>query len=280
MREARTLNKKFLPWLVSPLLGACNSVFYHPLPQDLYDPKSLGFRYSDERIPSEQGIILAAFWFKSLTRESHKKLIVHFHGNAENMTSHFMFTAWLTQEGFDVLTFDYRGYGRSSPVPPTREGLVEDGCAVFRWVQQHPELKDYELHVIGQSIGGAVAVSSIAHCAADQVKGLVLDSTFSSYRRIARQTLGGFFLTWPLQYPLSFLVTDDWSPIDSIHQLKMKMLFFHNVHDPVVPYKLGKELFDKAVAPKTWVDVEWDGHTSALGDPDSPYRVQLVKFLQ
>ncbi len=274
------MKKGLLSLLITPWIGACNGVFYHPLQEDLYDPKRLELQYSDERIPSEEGITLAAWWFKSIAKDHHKKLIVHFHGNAENMTSHFLFTAWLTQEGFDVLTFDYRGYGRSTPVPPTREGLVEDGCAVFRWVQQHPVLKNYEVHVIGQSIGGAVAIPSLAHCPTPSVKGLIIDSSFSSYRRIARLKLGGFFVTWPLQYPLSYLVTDDWSPIDSIDRLPMKMIFFHNVHDPVVPYKLGRELYDKALAPKTWVDVEINGHTRALGDPESPYRLRVVEFLR
>jgi fermentation-respiration switch protein FrsA (DUF1100 family) len=273
------LKKGLLSLFMTPFMGACNGLFYYPLQQDLYDPKTFNFHYSNERIPSEDGITLAAWWFKSIAKDSYKKLIIHFHGNAENMTSHFLFTAWLTQEGFDVLTFDYRGYGRSTQLPPTREGLVEDGCAVFRWVQQHPSLKNYEVHVIGQSIGGAVAIASLAHCP-NQVQGLVIDSSFSSYRKIARQKLGGVFLTWPLQYPLSFLVTDDWSPIDSIDKLRMKMLFFHNVNDPVVPYNLGKELYDKAVAPKVWVDVEIDGHTRALGDPESPYRLRVVEFLR
>ncbi len=268
-----------MAFISSLWISACNGVFYHPLEQDLYDPKRLELDFSQERIPSEDGITLAAWWFKSIARESHKKLIVHFHGNAENMTSHFMFTAWLTQEGFDVLTFDYRGYGRSSAVPPTRNGLVEDGCAVFRWVQQHPQLKNYPMYVMGQSLGGAVAISSLSHCPAPQARGLVIDSSFSSYRKIARQKLGGFFLTWPLQYPLSFLVSDEWSPIDFIEQLTMKKIFFHSPHDPVVPYNLGKDLYEKAVDPKEWVDVDVHGHTSAFVDPDSPYRAQLVRFL-
>jgi fermentation-respiration switch protein FrsA (DUF1100 family) len=263
-----------------PLVCACNGLFYYPVQEDLYDPKTMGFSLSDERIPSTDAVVLAAFWFKALTPEARKKLIIHFHGNAGNMTSHFMFTAWLTEKGFDVLTFDYRGYGRSTGTPPTRQGLVEDGCAVFRWVMQHPELKDHEVHVIGQSIGGAVAIASLAHCPELSVQSLIIDSSFSSYRRIARQKLGGFFLTWPLQYPLSYLVTDDWSPIDSIAKLSMRMLFLHNPRDPVVPYALGRELYDKAVAPKIWMDVSVEGHTSAIADPDSPYRLHMLEFLR
>ncbi|HET9238242.1 MAG TPA: alpha/beta hydrolase [Oligoflexus sp.] len=271
---------RFMGLIMAPFLGACNGAFYYPVQEDLYDPRKMGFQLSDERIPSTDDVLLAAFWFKALTAEPRKKLIIHFHGNAENMTSHFMFTAWLSEKGFDVLTFDYRGYGRSTATPPTREGLVEDGCAVFRWVAQHPVLKTYEVHVIGQSIGGAVAIASLAHCPELPVQSLIIDSSFSSYRRIARQKLGGFFLTWPLQYPLSFLVTDDWSPIDGIAKLSMKMLFLHNPHDPVVPYKLGRELYEKAVAPKTWMDVSIEGHTSAIADPESPYRLHVLEFLR
>lgn len=265
--------------LLTSLLSACNGVFYQPVQEDLYDPRRLSLTFSEETIPAEEGVSLAAFWFKPTAKENRKKVIVHFHGNAENMTTHFMYTAWLTQEGFDVLTFDYRGYGRSTQVSPTREGLIVDGCAVFHWVEQHPILKDYELYVIGQSLGGTVAISSLAHCPRP-VAGLVIDSSFSSYRRIARQKLGGFFLTWPLQYPLSFLVTDDWSPIDVVDQLPMKQIYFHSPGDPVVPYELGKELFEKSKAPKQWVDVMIQGHTRAFADPESPYRAELVKFLR
>jgi fermentation-respiration switch protein FrsA (DUF1100 family) len=273
------LKKGFLALLLTPLLNACNGLFYYPLLEDLHDPKRMGFVYSEERIPSEDDIVLAAWWFKPLGTAQHKKLIVHFHGNAENMTSHFLFTAWLTEQGFDLLTFDYRGYGRSTPVPPTREGLVKDGCAVFRWVAQHPVLKDYQIYVIGQSIGAAIAIPSMAHCQI-QAHGLIVDSSFSSYRTIARQKLAEGIITWPLQYPLSFLISDDWSPIDSIDKLSMKMIFFHNIDDPVVPYELGKALYEKATAPRVWVDVERPGHTSALGDPDSPYRLRVLEFLR
>jgi fermentation-respiration switch protein FrsA (DUF1100 family) len=147
-------------------------------------------------------------------------------------------------------------------------------------VEQHPVLKDYEVHVIGQSIGAAVAIPSLAQCPPALVQSLIIDSSFSSYRRIAQQKLGEFFLTWPLQIPLSYLVTDDWSPIDSIEKLPMKMLFFHNAHDPVVPYNLGRELYDKATAPKTWIDVTTEGHTRALGEPESPYRLRVLEFLR
>lgn len=260
-------------------LQACNGVFYQPLAEDIYDPKRLNLQYTDERIPVEDELTLAAFWFRSTAKQTYKKLIVHFHGNAENMTTHFIYTAWLTQEGFDVLIFDYRGYGRSSPVSPTRIGLVKDGCSVFSWIKQHPQLQSYDVLVLGQSLGAAVATSSLAYCPIPQVKGLIVDSGFSSYRQIARQKLGSFFLTWPFQYPLSFLVTDDWSPIDSIDALHIKKIFFHSRQDPVVPYNLGKALFDRAGPPKVWVDVELSGHTSAFSTK-GPYRDRLVEFLK
>jgi len=265
--------------LLLPLMMACNSIFYQPLANDLDDPKRLDFDYSIERIESSDGVKLAAWWFHSIVKTAKKKLIVHFHGNAENMTSHFHFTAWLTQEGFDVLTFDYRGYGRSTPAKPSRQGLIDDGCGVFKWVSEHPILKNYEVYGLGQSLGGAVLLSTFAACPNAAVKGLVIDSSFSSYRRIARQKLSEIWLTWPLQYPLSLLISDDLNPIDAAALIKLRMQYFHNKNDPVVPYTLGRELYEATQAEKIWVEVKEDGHIRAFAHSESPYRAALVKFL-
>ncbi len=272
--------KTSMNWLVlGAMATACNGVFYQPLQRDLYDPKRLDFDYSNEQIASSDGVKLAAWWFHSHAPTLKRKLIVHFHGNAENMTSHFLFTAWLTQEGFDVLTFDYRGYGRSTQEKPTRQGLMDDGCAVFQWVSEHPVLKNYEVYGLGQSLGGAVLLSAFASCPNQTVKGLVIDSSFSSYRKIAKLKLSQVWLTWPLQYPLSYLISDDLNPIDTLALIKVRMLYFHGSSDPVVPYELGRELYEATLAEKIWVDVEEDGHTRALAHPESPHRLELVKFL-
>ncbi|RYY70992.1 alpha/beta fold hydrolase, partial [archaeon] len=62
--------------------------------------------------------------------------------------------------GYDVFTFNYRGYGRSQGVPSS-QALKQDGLVVFQYVLQHYPAKLYVLH--GESIGGMVACHIAAH---------------------------------------------------------------------------------------------------------------------
>jgi hypothetical protein len=110
--------------------------------------------------------------------------------------------------------------------------------------------------------------------------GLILDSAFASYRSLARSKLAGVWLTWPLQWPLSYLVTDEFSPIDAIAQLRVPLLMIHGDRDPVVPLAEGQQLFSAYPhQPKEWWLVPGGGHTAAFGDEASPYRPRLVQWL-
>lgn len=269
------------------MLG-CNHLFYYPDDHRYGSPKELGLNYESAFVPTDDGQQLAAWWLKADRSAANyqQSTVVHFHGNAQNLSSHFYYVAWLVRHGYDVVVFDYRGYGESSDSRPTQQGLMIDGCSMIRWTRSHPLLQvNPSLIVIGQSLGGAVAVASLAHCPDVRVQGLVLDSTFYSYRAIARDKLNSFWLTWPLQVPLSYLVTDEQAAIDRIEQLSMAKLFFHNPKDPVVSYHLGKQLFEAAPPPKQWVDSKMAGHTTALiADPNSklvsPDQQILLDFLQ
>jgi hypothetical protein len=122
--------------------------------------------------------------------------------------------------------------------------------------------------VLGQSIGGAIAVQTLA---ASPRKGevalLALDCTPASYRLIAREKLAGFFLTWPLQYPLSWLFPDDASPIRSIGALApLPLLIMHGRHDPVVPEHHGRLLYDAAAEPKELWPTETAGHVMSFAE--------------
>jgi hypothetical protein len=132
--------------------------------------------------------------------------------------------------------------------------------------------------VLAQSLGGAVAAVALSECPYEGLRGIIFDSTFASYRDISRRKLGSMFLTWPLQYPLSWLVSDWRRPDEAIKLLQLPSLFFHSRKDPVVPYDEGRALYAAAQEPKTWVDVEGEGHTLALASRDSPYRQTLIRF--
>lgn len=286
------INRGFLNFLAVLLLSmtfSCNHLFYFPDDLVYTTPDKLNLKYQNISIMTTDSTTLHGWWIQSKPSPKnsnpsniHEPLgtILQFHGNAQNMTAHFVYLAWLVPLGFDLVVFDYRGYGKSKG-EPTRDGLILDGLAVMNWVRTHARSKD--LVVIGQSLGGAVAIPTIAQTGTTGIKALVIDSSFASYREVAQLKLGDIWLTWPFQYPLSYLVTDNHSPQDSVQTITIPKLFIHAIGDPVVPYSTGRALYEAANPPKEFWTIPvggvGDGHTGAFGDQNPFYRKRLVSYL-
>lgn len=275
----------------STLSSACNSLFYYPDTYQRLDPERLGLAYEDLRLPvgrAKEQENVHLWLIEPQSEHKPRPTVVHFHGNAENMSSHVLYVAWLVQRGFEVVTFDYRGYGQSTG-KVTRSSTIEDGTAVLSHITETLGRRD--VFVLGQSLGGAVASATVAQVIQrptpkQSIKGLVLESTFASYRRLARTKVAGIWLLWPFQFPLSYLVTDEGAPGNSMQHLgSVPTLHLHGDADPVVPLSEGKALFEDAKqwsAPaitRRWVTIPGGGHTPAFGSATSPYREQLVAFL-
>ncbi len=96
---------------------------------------------------------------------------------------------------------------------------------------------------------------------------------------IARDKLSDFWLTWPLQWPLSFLVTDSYSPESYIQEIKIPKIFIHSKQDKVVPYYLGEKLYNLASQPKELWVVPWAGHANALSTSQPQFRIKFVQRL-
>lgn len=88
-----------------------------------------------------------------------KGTVIHVHGNAANITNHWSLISWLPKAGYNVLTFDYRGYGRSDFVEPTIKGLFEDTIAVINFALNREDVRANNVFVLGQSLGGNNALA-------------------------------------------------------------------------------------------------------------------------
>jgi fermentation-respiration switch protein FrsA (DUF1100 family) len=234
-----------------------------------YLPEDVFFKTPD-------GLILHGWFLKA--HGGAEGTILALHGNAENLSTHVNMTLWLVDEGFNVFIFDYRGYGKSQG-SPNIEGVHVDAEAALETLLTLPGVDKDRIIVLGQSIGGAIAVYTVANSPfKKQVKALVLDSAFSSYRLIAREKLSDFFLTWPFQYPLSLMFNDDYSPIKWIKQVApVPVLIIHGEQDPVVPQHHGRLLYDAATEPKEFWQTAPRGHIRSFAD--AKIREKLVRYL-
>jgi fermentation-respiration switch protein FrsA (DUF1100 family) len=256
-----------LPLMLCLLLtGGCASLIFHPSRAFVANPVHDRFPHQDICFTAEDGVSLHA-WFFPASGEARGTVLV-MHGNAENLSTHVNTVLWLVQEGFNLFIFDYRGFGRSGGTP-SLPGVHLDAAAALEQVLTMPEASGKGVVVLGQSIGGAIAVHTLATSPhRREVALLALDSTPAGYRLIAREKLSGFFLTWPLQYPLSWLFDDDYSPIRSIGSLApLPLVVIHGEEDKVIPPHHGRLLYTAAGEPKEFWPSATPGHVTSFADP-------------
>lgn len=276
--------------LALTLLLGCNSVFYYPSREQFVDPAALPLQVADVFFESLDGTRLHGWFLPAsgglegrappATRNRARATVVHFHGNAENLTTHFWNVAWLPAEGYNVLVFDYRGYGRSSG-RPDRGGIQEDAVAAVRYVRTRPDVDPQRLILFGQSLGGAIAVSVAATQIREGIRAVVIDSAFAGYRAIVRDKLGGNWFTWPFQWLAFLLVSDQFSPRAVIHQVSpIPLLILHGTADEIVPSYHAEELFAAAREPKNLWLVPDAGHTQALHKHGGISRSRLLAFFE
>jgi len=267
----------FIIALTSVLLAGCNGVFFFPDRAQRLSPDQLGLKYEDVYFPAQDGTRLHA-WFLPAVGKA-QGTILFLHGNAENISTHIMSVRWLPAQGFNVFLLDYRGYGASAG-EPTEAGAQEDVDAAMRTLLSRPGVDPDRIVVFGQSLGGAIAIYNVAHSPyRSHIRGLAIESAFASYREIVREKLAAFWLTWPLQYPLSWLVSDQYSPVRSVAAISpIPLLIMHGDQDPIVPVGNGKRLFDAAREPKQLWIVPGGGHIQAF--QHQSYRDRFVAWLK
>ncbi len=239
-------------------------------------PDKVHLAYTEVMIPVNAKVTLNAWHIMPTAPKARLVAVMQFHGNAENRSTHFRSVAWLAEAGVDVVTFDYRGYDGSTGTP-SRSGLIEDGVAALKWFEQ--KFPDHKRFVIGQSLGGAVSIPSIVKSGV-KLDGIVLESTFHSYRGIARMKMASAWLFWPFQWLPWILLSGDEDPIDVASQIMVPVLGFHDRYDPVVPLEAGKLLYDALPDATTRILIS-DGnfHVGAFNEDRSDARQAVLKFI-
>jgi fermentation-respiration switch protein FrsA (DUF1100 family) len=203
--------------------------------------------------------------------------VVHFHGNAENMTAFFPYSAWLAARGYNVFIFDYRGYGASGG-RPTLDGLVMDGRAALQHALKLPGAETGRIIVLGQSLGGAIAVAAVGE-AGFKPAAMILEGTFYSYREVGAAVLRRHWWSWPVSWLPGVAVSGRHSPKDYIGRITCPKVFIHSPTDPTVPFAQGRKLYEAAPVPKELWLIPY-GHIEAFGALRPIYGPRLVEFLK
>jgi uncharacterized protein len=130
------------------------SLLYFPSRALVETPEGAGLDHRELVLETDDGERLHGWWIGARTDSLGHLVLCH--GNAGNVGDRVLHADLLTAAGFDVLLFDYRGYGRSSG-RPSEEGTYRDACAALACLLEQPGVDPARVFYLGESLGGAVA---------------------------------------------------------------------------------------------------------------------------
>jgi fermentation-respiration switch protein FrsA (DUF1100 family) len=248
------------------IVGALEPKFvFFPSRGEDENPASLGVPYHTVSIDTSDGERLAAW---QLEPERPVADVVYFHGNGGNLSVWLPVLASLHRLHLRVLAADYRGYGLSTGTP-SEEGVYRDAEAVVQYAVRHRPSGSARPFVLwGRSLGGAVAASATRVAAPD---GLILESTFVDKAAVVR--------AHPVLRILNVFATYRFATADMLSDFHNPVLVIHGDRDSIIPYALGRELYERLSPPKQFVSVAGGDHNDLFDLSRDAYWKPVLDFI-
>lgn len=216
--------------------------------------------------PKDQNIIAIAtasgekITAKFYANQNAQFTILFSHGNAEDIFSSAQFSERLRDSGFNVLAYDYRGYGWSDG-RPGEKNAYEDIDAAYDYLVRDRLIDPSRIIIHGRSLGGAVSIDVAARrkCA-----GLIAESTFTSAFRV----MTGYRV----------LPFDQFDSESKIVRVECPVLFIHGENDSLIKPWHSERLFQTANASKEMFVVPNAGHNDLTQKAGDAYFQRIRDF--
>jgi uncharacterized protein len=243
--------------------SALGALLYFPSREILETPASAGLAFDELELETDDGERLHGWWIAG--REPPLGHLLFCHGNGGNIGDRVLNAALLAAAGFDLLLFDYRGYGRSTG-KPDEQGTYRDAHAALAALVRRPGVDRDRVLYLGESLGGAVALALAIDC---PPRGVIVQSTFTSIRDAARA-----------HYPLipTMLIPDAYPSLRLINSLRAPLLLLHGDRDEVVPLAHGQALFAAASEPKRVRVFAGLGHNDLVARAGREYADEIANW--
>ena len=202
-------------------------------------------------------------WFYNKDIEKFKT-ILFFHGNAGSLNNrtyklnHF--------KGLDVnfLIIAWRGFSGNKG-KPNESGLYEDAKSAVRWLNMKG-IQDKNIILYGESLGTAIATEIAQN---KKYAGVILESPFTSMINMGKKYYPYF--------PVSLLLKDKFESYKKINKIIIPVLVIHGKVDKIVPYAMGKKMYELANQPKFFYSQEYGDH---MVEYDEKLLLALKQFIQ
>lgn len=235
---------------------------FFPTAGETETPRDAGVPFEASTVTTRDGERLRVW---TLPHPAPRALVVYFHGNGGNLSVWSPILAGVQRQGFTVIAFDYRGYGASSG-HPTERGLYSDVDAI---IDAFARTNRNAIPIIfwGRSLGTTMAAYAAT---IRQPDGVILESGFPDARSVTRSSpvLAFLFVFSTYRFPTA----------DLMKKVNAPVLVMHGDNDSVIPYELGRALFDRIDGPKQFVTLHRADHNDATPPDAAAYWNAVGSF--
>lgn len=258
---------KIIAWIVIAVYFLVALLLYVFQTKLIFYPGVLApdFKFSPDFSPREifidtaDGARINALFFKNTRRD----VILYFHGNAGDLSGWQFVAEDFLPSGYNFLIIDYRGYGKSRGTL-SEKGLYQDAQAAYDYLTAQG-FAPGQILIYGRSIGSGVAVDLASK---NLCQGLVLESPFSSFGKLANEKFPMFFPALYLRFRFD--------NIRKINDVKSPIIFLHGADDDLIPSSHSSGLFEKFKGRKKLIIVPHGAHNDLHAFRE--YREFLIGF--
>jgi fermentation-respiration switch protein FrsA (DUF1100 family) len=228
-----------------------------------WDVKDFMIEPSEHSFASGDGVKLQAWLFRAT--DPNAPILIWFHGNAGNITNRADMAVELAKRGVSTFLFDYRGYGRSEG-QASESKIYLDSLAAYDYVAHSLAPKHIVLY--GESLGGPYA----AFVAKERkgVRAVIIENSFSSLTDLANAIYAPLPLGWTAPFAMR---TSTW-----LNEAGVPVLVLHGKRDTVIPYRVGRKLFDDLHVPKEMITSDGSGHGEIPALEPARYYEAVTRF--
>ena len=166
--------------------------------------------------------------------------------------------------GYNVIAFDYRGFGRNAGLP-SEAGVYEDALTAYRHLTERLHVPPQRIILAGRSLGTAVAVEIATRVPSG---GLLLFSAIDSVPATASR--------WYPWAPVGRLATLQFDSLTKAPRVTVPVLQVHAPSDWLVPIEAARALFDRFPGRKVMLALP-GGH-NGVGSGDESFNRALGEF--
>jgi abhydrolase domain-containing protein 12 len=242
---------------------------WHILPVELYR------QHEQKLLTQSSGFsldITSHLAFQLLHDDPEAVLVIHLHGAGGTVGSGYRCPNYRAlsagrPDKIHVLTFDYRGFGRS-PGTPSESGLIVDALSVIAWAMKVARIPPHRIIIYSQSLGTAVNMAVAEHFALQEhpviFAGHILTAPFvdvitlvSTYSVAGTIPLLGPVAKVPMLFNyLRKYINDKWSTKDRVasyvkanenNGIKYRITMIHAEDDYDIPWTHTPQLFWHAI---------------------------------